>query len=105
MAVDTPDPNDIALLADAWSDMANPSRILILYALGEKPCLVHELTAKLHFSQQATSRHLIILHEHGLVHALRRGNTVEYGLADKRLIKVLELLRSVLRDPMSSRPG
>ncbi len=102
MGVDTPDQDDIYYLAESWSALANPGRILILYALGEKPCLVHELTAWLHFSQQATSRHLKILLEGGLVHAIRRGNSIEYSLDDKRLINVLEILRSVLRDQISS---
>jgi ArsR family transcriptional regulator len=89
------------LHAEICSALADPSRILLLYALAEKPCTVNELANDLGFSQPATSRHLKILRDHYLVSAVRQGATVEYSLNDRRLIDALDLLRSILRDNFS----
>ena len=86
------------LEADLCFALADPTRILILYALEEGPRNVNELTADLNVSQPTTSRHLKILRDHGLVYAERQGTSMIYKLADTRLIKALDILRSVLRD-------
>lgn len=84
--------------ANLCSAFVDPNRILILYALDEKPRNVGELAQELHISQPATSRHLKVLRDRGLVTTTRQGTSIEYRLADKRLIQALDLLRSVLRD-------
>lgn len=86
------------LHADICSALADPRRILLLYALAEKPYSVNDLAAVIGISQPATSRHLKILRERGLVSAVRRGSNVEYHVNDERLIQALDLLRGVLRD-------
>jgi ArsR family transcriptional regulator len=83
--------------------LADPKRILILYALSEKPCNVNELAIYLGLSQPMVSRHLKVLRERGMVLANRVGAAVEYSLADQRLIEALDLLRAVLRDHLSHR--
>ncbi|MEW6286133.1 MAG: metalloregulator ArsR/SmtB family transcription factor [Chloroflexota bacterium] len=79
----------------------DPTRILILYALHERPRNVTELTADLGISQPTTSRHLKILRDHGLVRTTRRGAIITYELADDRLIEALNLLGAVLRDQLA----
>jgi ArsR family transcriptional regulator len=91
------------LHADLCSALADPSRILLLYALVEKPRTVNELTSEVGILQPAASRHLKVLREHGLVHATRQGQHVEYSLTDPRLIEALDILRAVLRDSLSHR--
>jgi ArsR family transcriptional regulator len=86
------------LHADICSALAEPRRILILYALGEKPHSVNDLAAVIGISQPAASRHLKLLRERGLVSAVRRGASVEYRINDQRLVQALDLLRDVLRD-------
>lgn len=93
----------IQLHADICSALADPRRILLLYALADRPHNVGELAEFLNISQPATSRHLKLLRERGLVKALRQGTTVEYHLADQRLIEALDLLRNVLRDRLTYR--
>jgi|ERR1035437_1178849 DNA-binding transcriptional ArsR family regulator len=78
--------------------LADPTRILILYALDEQPRNVTELTVELAATQPTISRHLKILRDRGLVNTMRQGTTITYQIADKRLIQALDLLRSVLRD-------
>lgn len=91
------------LEANLCSAFADPTRILILYALNNRPYNVTELTNELGTTQSTTSRHLKILRDHGLVRAARQGVTVTYELADQRLIEALDLLRAVLRDTIASK--
>lgn len=91
------------LHADICSALADPRRILLLYALSDRPYNVTDLTIELGISQPATSRHLKLLRERGLVRAVRQGANVEYHLADQRLIEALDILRHVLRDNLSHR--
>lgn len=92
-----------ALHAEICGALADPRRILLLYALSLQPSNVGELAHQLGISQPATSRHLKILRERGLVLAVRDGVNVEYRLADNRLIEALDLLRGVLRDHLAYR--
>jgi len=91
------------LHADICSALADPRRILILYALAEKPLNVSEVAEEVGISQPAASRHLIILRERGMVSAQREGQAVVYQLADLRTIQALDLLRGVLADNLKSR--
>lgn len=92
-----------ALHADVCSALADPNRILILYALASQRLNVSDLAEQVGISQPAASRHLKILRERGLVLPTRNGSSVEYRLTDMRLIEALDLLRSVLRDRIHHR--
>jgi len=91
------------LHADICSALADPSRILILYALHEQRLNVSDLAYAVGLSQPAASRHLKILRERGLVRPERQGSSVEYRLTDTRLIDALDTLRTVLRDRLQYR--
>lgn len=90
------------LHANICSGLADPRRILILYALSERPHSVSELAEELGMSQPAASRHLMILRERGMVSAQRDGQAVIYQLADVRVIQALDLLRGVLADKLKN---
>ncbi len=90
------------LHAEICAGLADPKRILILYALHEKPRSVNELVELLELSQPMVSRHLKVLRERGMVTTTRLGATVEYSLADLRLIEALDLLRAVLANKLKS---
>ena len=91
------------LEADLCFALADPNRILILYALDELPHNVTEITHELNITQPTASRHLKILRERGLVHTVRNGTTITYHLTYRRLIDALDILRSVLRDRLAHR--
>jgi DNA-binding transcriptional ArsR family regulator len=91
------------LHADICSGLADPKRILILYALAEQTRNVSEVAQDVGISQPAASRHLNILRERGMVSAKREGQAVVYMLADVRIIQALDLLRAVLGDNLRSR--
>ena len=84
------------LHAEICAGLADPKRILILYALSQHPHTVTEIAASLEITPPVASRHLKVLRERGMVRALRIGASVEYSLADQRLIAALDLLRAVL---------
>ena len=90
------------LHAELCSALADPKRILMLYALSEKPCTVNELAEALGLNQPTTSRHLGMLRERGLVLAQREGQTVINTLADPRVIQALDLLRAVLNSKLKN---
>ncbi len=89
------------LHAEFCAALADPKRLMILYTLSEKPLTVNEISATLHISQPAASRHLKLLRERGMLIANRIGSSVEYHLADHRLIEALDLLRAAMRDHLS----
>lgn len=91
-----------ALHAGICSGLADPRRILMLYALSDKPRNVSELAEELGISQPTASRHLNLLRERGLVTARREGQSVVNTLADERIIQALDLLREVLASNLQS---
>ncbi|MGB9775024.1 MAG: ArsR/SmtB family transcription factor [Anaerolineae bacterium] len=97
---------EITLLhAQVCQGLADPKRILLLYALAEGPRRVTDLAETLELPQPTVSHHLKILRERGLVTAEQEGTAVYYALADERVIQALDLLREVLRDQLALRSG
>ncbi len=91
------------LHAQICGGLADPKRILILYALTEDRTNVSELSEKLGLPQSTVSRHLKILRDRDMVAAERDGQSVYYRVADERIIQALDLLRAVLADVLESR--
>ena len=83
-------------------NIADPNRILILYKLAEHPTNVTSLAESLDIPQPTVSRHLKILKERGMVVSERDGQAVIYSLADRRIIKALDLLRAMLADSLET---
>jgi ArsR family transcriptional regulator len=90
------------LHANICSGLADPRRILILYALHEKPINVSDLAKSVGISQPAASRHLTLLRERGLVSAQREGQSMIYTLTDQRVIQALDLLRAMLANKLKN---
>lgn len=93
----------IQLEADFCAALSDPTRIFILYALNESPLNVTELTNELGVPQPTISRHLKILRDRGLVYTERLGTVITYHLADQRVIRAMDLLRSAMRDRLTQR--
>jgi DNA-binding transcriptional ArsR family regulator len=91
------------LHAELCAALADPRRILMLYALAGKSLNVTDLAAEVGISQPAASRHLKILRDRGVVRPERLGASVEYRIIDPRMIEALDLLRAVLRDRIAYR--
>lgn len=91
------------LHAEICAGLADPNRIMILYALSQSPRNVTELCNELNMPQPLASRHLKVLRERGMVTTNRMGTIIEYALADKRIIEALDLLRAIMRDGLTKR--
>ncbi len=99
----TPTQEATKLEADLCVAFVEPIRILILYALDERPHNVTEICRRLNAPQPAVSRHLKVLRNLGMVKATKLGNVVIYELTDRRFIEALNILRSALRDSVASK--
>ena len=95
----------IQLHANLCSALADPRRLILIYALSENPKNVSQLTSEVGISQSSVSRHLKVLRESGLVKGTRDGSNMVYEITDFRLIDALELLLAVLRDQLVYRAG
>ncbi len=91
------------LHAQICQALADPTRIMLLYALVDGPKNVGELAQELGLGQPNVSRHLKVLRERGMANAEREGANVLYSLADKRVITALDLMRQVLSDYLAQR--
>ena len=88
------------LHANLCRAVADPKRILILYALDEQPRNVTALADILHMPQPTISRHLRVLRQQSLVTTEREGASVTYALADRRIIDALDLMRQVMNSAL-----
>lgn len=82
--------------------LADPKRVLILYALAEGARCVSDLVEELALPQPTVSRHLGVLRQRELVRAERRGTAVYYTLTDHRIIDALDTLRAILAAQLSA---
>ena len=87
---------DRSLKAKLFRGLADPSRLAVLEALRYDPRCVSEVVAATGLSQPNASAHLACLGECGLVSRERRGKFVYYGIADKRVVKILEEAEGIL---------
>jgi DNA-binding transcriptional ArsR family regulator len=85
------------LHAELCQALADPKRILILYALAEHPQTVGELAGKLALRQSNVSQHLAVLRDRGLVATERSGTSVRYSIKYPVVVDALDLLRGVLK--------
>ncbi len=81
--------------------LADPTRILILYRLHEKPQCVNELVEAMQLPQSTISRHLAVLRDKDLVTTERAGTTINYTLAEPRMIQVLDTMRAIVADQLA----
>jgi ArsR family transcriptional regulator len=82
--------------------LADPKRVLLLYLLVDGAKCVSELVDSMGVPQPTVSRHLGVLRERDLVQTERRGTSVYYALADRRIIDALDLMREVLAAQLMS---
>ena len=82
--------------------LADPTRILILYHLADKPQYVNELVEAMKIPQSTISRHLGVLRDRSLVMTERDGASIKYNLADHRIIEALDLMRAILATQLAN---
>lgn len=81
--------DDRVLKGRLFRGFAEPSRLAILETLRAGPACVSEIAARTGLSQPNASMHLACLEGCGLVRRRRRGQFVEYAIADRLVLEVL----------------
>jgi DNA-binding transcriptional ArsR family regulator len=81
---------EAALVAQAMSALATPSRVLILAALRERPRSVSELVAAVEMEQSAVSHQLRLLRDIGLIVGERHGRRIVYSLYDDHVASLID---------------
>ncbi len=91
------------LHAEVCGALADPKRIALLYVLRDGESTVTQLATALELPQATVSRHLKVLRERGMVIARREGMNVYYSVANKKILRALDLLREVLSEQLAQR--
>ena len=84
--------------AKLFRGLADSSRLAVLEALRDGSRCVSEVVGTTGLSQPNASAHLACLTDCGLITRERRGKFVYYGIADPRVIRVLEAAEAILSD-------
>jgi ArsR family transcriptional regulator, nickel/cobalt-responsive transcriptional repressor len=82
--------DEAALVAQAMSALATPSRVLILATLRERPRSVTELVAAVAMEQSAVSHQLRLLRDIGLIVGERHGRRIVYSLYDDHVASLID---------------
>jgi len=84
--------------------LANENRLLICCALIEQPLTVGEIAKYVpNITQSALSQHLTLLKAHGFLDFRKAGQNVTYSIADKRLGKIINVLKKYYCNTMEVR--
>lgn len=75
--------------------LAHPTRLLIIYLLGQRERSVQELEQEVGASQSRVSQHLTLLRDKDIVEARRVAQKVIYRLKDPRVLKLAALTREL----------
>lgn len=85
-------PELLALVAEGFKVLAEPTRLEILNALRAGEKTVSELTEATGLGQANASKHLQLLHSAGFVKRRKDGLFTYYGLADRRVFRLCDIM-------------
>jgi DNA-binding transcriptional ArsR family regulator len=93
-----PQPVEVDIVAKYFRGFGDPTRLRILEALAEGERSVGELVELIGAPQPKVSAHLACLRWCGFVESRREHRTVYYRVADKRVLRMLDLAHALLED-------
>lgn len=79
-------------LASKLKVLGHPTRLCIVHGIAAKGCRVKQIAEDLGVPQSVVSLHLSKLRAAGIVEGEKQGSGVCYRVADKAVLKLLELL-------------
>jgi ArsR family transcriptional regulator, cadmium/lead-responsive transcriptional repressor len=91
-------PVEVEIVAKYFRGLGDATRLRILEGLTEGERSVGELVELIGAPQPKISSHLACLRWCGFVESRREFRTVYYRIADRRVLRMLELARSLLED-------
>jgi len=84
--------NLLHLMAERFKALSEPTRLQLLRVLETQEHSVNELVERTGLGQANVSKHLQVLHALGFVRRRKQGLFVYYALADRRVVKLWELM-------------
>lgn len=88
--------------ANTYKALANPIRIRIVLSLKAKDLAANELADELKLSKAHLFQHTNMLLDNGIINIRREGINAIYSLADKRILDVLNIMRSLCLKKLSA---
>ena len=82
----------LGLVAQRFQALGEPARLGILQSLRDSERTVTEIGAATHLRQANLSKHLQLLHRHGLVERRKEGLHVRYRLADPGVARLCDIM-------------
>ena len=79
-------------VADRFKLLAEPARLMILDAMRDGEMTVTELVDRTGIAQANVSKHLRLLHAHGLVKRRKNSQFVHYSAADRAIYKLCDAM-------------
>jgi len=89
--------SDAERLARILKVLAAEARLCIVKSLKRQPACVTELTSQLGISQEATSQHLKVLKDAGIVTFQKHGPYVYYHLHRENVVRICKAVNLFLR--------
>lgn len=89
------------LQAELCQTLADPTRLQVLYLLGEGPRAVKDLVEATGQRQAKISQHLALMRQRGIVRAERVGAEMHYSLSDIRILDACRITRALLLDQLT----
>ena len=89
------------LQAELCQTLADPTRLEILYLLGDGPMAVKDLVEATGQRQAKISQHLALMRQRGIVRAERSGAEMHYSLTDHRILDACRITRALLLDQLT----
>jgi len=84
--------------AEFCKAIANPKRLIIIRALGEKEMIVSEFADLLELPVANVSQHLKALRDQDIVATRKEGQKIYYSLAVPKLLNACDIIREIVID-------
>lgn len=97
------EPDTLEAVADRFKVLAEPARLAVLNALGERPMSVTSLIDETGLNQANLSKHLQLLYTHGFVKRQRSRSWVYYSLADESVFALCDIMCKQLKQNVAVR--
>jgi ArsR family transcriptional regulator len=98
----TPPPlttEELGRLAGRFKLLGEPMRLRILQSVCHEPRTVNDIVAATGATQANVSKHLALLAAGGILERKKAGQCVYYGLKDKLVMQLCELVRARMNQP------
>ena|ERR1017187_4547402 len=95
--------DELSHLAGRFKLLGEPMRLKILQAVCHEPRTVNEIVAATGSTQANVSKHLALLAMAGILKREKNGQCAYYGMKDKLVMRLCELVRAQIAEKKSSR--